>query len=317
MFCPIDMMTEMEERYVQAVEKASASIVSLRAEISPRGICCGPFQKMGLGSGVVIDKEGHILTSHHAVCQMERVTVIMNNGHVFSGNVVGVDRGTDIAVVKIDADELILAELGDSDKLRVGQPILAMGNTMGLPGGPTVTSGVISSMRQGLVMGQGGMAVLQTDAPLNQNNNGGPLVSLDGMVMAINAVRSPYAGGMSFAIPINMAKSIADQIIKHGKVQRSWLGVTAYDVSPFLAYQFQLADTDGVFVAEVLPEGPAEMAGLKMGDVLLSLDDKHLGSVPDLLVALNGMKVDQEIEVKVRRNGRTEQVHVTLGTRPS
>jgi serine protease Do len=310
------MIADSEERYVKAVEKASASIVSVRAGISQRGPCCGPSRRMGLTSGVVLDKEGYVLTSHHAVSQMENVTVILNNGHVFSGKVVGEDQRTDIAVIKIESDELVPAELGDSEKLKVGQPILAMGNPLGLPGGPVVTSGIISFIPRGPFMGQSEMAILATDASVNPGNGGGPLVDLDGAVVAVNATRAPFAEGMSLAVPINMAKGIAEQIIKHGKVQRSWLGITAYDITPPLAYQFQLPDSEGVFLAEVLPKGPAEQAGLKMGDVILGLDDKHVGSVSDLLVTLNGMSSGQEILVKMRRNGKMEMVHVALGTRP-
>ena len=215
----IAMTTEIEEKYIQAVEKAGACIVSVRAGITTQGPCCGPFHKMGQGSGVVLDKEGHILTTHHVVCQNEQVTVIMNNGHVYTGKVVGEDRPTDIAVIKIDADELVPAELGDSDKLRIGQPVLAMGNPMGLPEGPIVTSGVVSSLRHGLVKGQNGLAFVVTDASVNPGNSGGILVNLDGQVIAVNTARIPYPGGMSYAAPINMAKDIADQIIEHGKVE--------------------------------------------------------------------------------------------------
>ncbi|HEY3421451.1 MAG TPA: trypsin-like peptidase domain-containing protein [Methanomassiliicoccales archaeon] len=309
------MTAEFEERHVQAVEKAGASIVNVRSGTSHGGACCGPFHRMGSGSGLVLDDKGHILTNHHVVCDMDSVTVIMGNGHVFTGKVVGGDQRTDIAVVKIESDELVPAVLADSDDLKLGQPILAMGNSFGLPHGPVVTSGVVSYLPRGL-SGHEGMIALWTDATINPGNRGGALVDLDGNVIAVNAVRAPYAEGMGQAIPVNMAKSIAAQIIEHGKVQRAWLGVTAYDVTTALAYQFQLPDTDGAFVAETAPEGPAETAGLHMGDVVLSLDDKHVGNVSDLLTALTGMKSGQEIDVKVRRNGRTEAVRVTLGTRP-
>lgn len=312
------MIAEIEERYVQAFEKASESTVSVRIALAPRGPGCGCYRGGGFGSGVVLDKDGHILTNQHVVCQADRIMVVLNNGHVYTGKVVGGDDRTDIAVVKIDAEEIVPAELGDSDKLRVGQPILAIGNSLGLSGGPTVTSGVISSLRRSLLMRQGnGVAVLQTDASVNPGSSGGPLVSLDGKIVAITAAQIPHAEGMGFAIPINMAKNIAEQIIKHGKVQRSWLGVTTYDVTPRLAYQFRLPDTEGVFVTEVVPESPAEAAGLRMGDVMLSMDDARLGSVLDLMTLLNEKKVDQQIELKVRRNGRMERVDVTLGTRPN
>jgi serine protease Do len=311
------MIPEIEERYVQAFDKASESTVSVLAAASQTGPCCG-WSRRGFGSGVVLDKQGHILTNQHVVRHADRIMIVLSNGHMFTGKVVGGDERTDIAVVKIEADELAPAELGDSDKLRVGQPILAIGNSLGLSGGPTVTSGVISSLRRNLHLGHGNeMAVLQTDASVNPGSSGGPLVNLDGRIIAITAAQIPYAEGMGFAIPINLAKNIAEQIIAHGMVQRSWLGVTAYDVTPRLAYQFRFPDTDGIFVAEVLPNSPAEAAGLRMGDVVLSIDDKTLSGVGHLLAALNDARPGQEIEVKVRRNGKMEQIHVTLGTRPN
>jgi serine protease Do len=309
-------MNEFEEMYTQAVEKAGASIVSVRSTVS-RGPCCGPFHRRGMGSGIVLDKEGHVLVSQHVLCQMDQVTVLLGNGHVFTGKVVGEDPRTDIAVIKIESDELVPAELGDSDKVKVGQPILALGNSLGLPGGPTATSGVISYNPKASVMGQNGMGILATDASVNLGNTGGPIVSLDGTVLAVNATRAPFAEGISFAVPINTAKNIADQIIKNGKVQRAWLGVTAYNVTPFLAHQFQYPDMEGVFVAEVVAEGPAEVAGMRFGDVLLSIGDKRVGNVSDLLAALDGSDAGQMVDVKVRRNGKMEDLHVTLGARPN
>jgi S1-C subfamily serine protease len=311
------MTVEIEERYIQAFEKASRSAVSVLAIDPMLGHCHGPFRRRGFGSGVVLDNSGHILTNQHVVRQVDHIMIALNNGHVFPGKVIGGDERTDIAVVRIDAEELVPAEMGDSDKLRVGQPILAIGNSLGLSGGPTVSSGVISSLRRSLVMGQGnGVAVLQTDASVNPGSSGGPLVNLDGKVIAITTAQIPYAEGMGFAIPINKVKNIAEQIIEHGRVQRSWLGVSAYDITPHLAYQFRLPSTDGVFLTEVVPESPAEAADMRMGDVILSVDDTQLGNVMDLLAVLNEKKVGQAIELKVRRNGSVEAVHVTLSTQP-
>ena len=310
------MLTDIEEKYIHAVEKAGASIVNVRTEDSPEGHCCTHFQRICSGPGVVLDREGHVLVASNDLCQTEKGTVIMDNGHLFTGVIVGDDQQTNIAVIKVDSDELVPAELGDSDELRVGQPIFAIGNSLGLPGGMTATSGVICSLPSGLVAGQSEVTVLVTDALVNQANSGGPLVSLDGKVIGINVARMAHSGGMSIAIPINTAKGIAEELIKYGKVRRSWLGVTAYDVTSRLAYQFQLPDTDGVFVSEVVPEGPAEGAGVRMGDVLLGLDEKPVNNVVDLLAALESLRSDQRVEMKVRRNGRTEVIHVTLGTKP-
>ncbi len=265
----------------------------------------------------MLDKDGYILTNAHVVHRAERVMIIANDGTVHEGKVIGVDPTTDVAVVKVDEANLTPAKLGDSDELRVGQPILCLGNPLGLSGGPTVTSGVISSLCRSLIMGRGeGLPVLQTDAPVNPGSSGGPLVNLNGEVMAMTTAQIPFAEGMGFAIPINLARDMAGQIIKEGMVRRAWLGITAHDVDMRMANHFRLPDTCGVFVAEVTKGSPAEEGGLRMGDVILRLGEKMLGSVPDMLSSLSVLKVDEKIDVEVRRNGRTEKHQVVLGTRP-
>lgn len=166
-------------------------------------------------------------------------------------------------------------------------------------------------------MGPGeGLPVIQTDAPVNPGSSGGPLVDLDGNVMAITVAQIPYAEGMGFAIPIKMARSIAQQLIEHGKVQRAWLGISAHDVDRRMAYHFRLPDTCGAFVTEVTRQGPAEAAGLKMGDVILRLNGRMLGGVSDMLSVLSGLKAGERIEVEVRRNGSINKCQVALGERP-
>ena len=276
-----------------------------------------PCIRQGAGSGIVLDKDGYILTNAHVVHRAERVMIIANDGTVHEGKVIGVDPTTDVAVVKVDEANLTPAKLGDSDELRVGQPILCLGNPLGLSGGPTVTSGVISSLCRSLIMGRGeGLPVLQTDAPVNPGSSGGPLVNLNGEVMAMTTAQIPFAEGMGFAIPINLARDMAGQIIKEGMVRRAWLGITAHDVDMRMANHFRLPDTCGVFVAEVTKGSPAEEGGLRMGDVILRLGEKMLGSVPDMLSSLSVLKVDEKDHVEVRRSGRTEKHQVVLGTRP-
>jgi S1-C subfamily serine protease len=306
---------EIEELYAKAVEKAGASVVNIRTEAASGGHCCAPFLQ-GC-TGVVLDAQGHILVALDGLCDADRLTVTMNNGHMFAATLVGEDPQTNTAVIKIDPEECVPADLGDSDHLRLGQPIFAMGNSLGIPGGLTATSGIISALPRGLVAGLGGAAVLVTDATINPANGGGILADLEGRVIGVNTSRMPHSGGMGIAFPINRTKALAEEIIRHGKVDRSWLGVTAYDVTPRLAYQFQLPDTNGVFVAEAVPGGPAEGAGLRMGDVLLSLNETKVNNVVDLLSALQGMRSGQAIDANVRRNGRAEVIHVTLGARPN
>ena len=219
----IAMTTEIEEKYIQAVEKAGACIVSVRAGITTQGPCCGPFHKMGQGSGVVLDKEGHILTTHHVVCQNEQVTVIMNNGHVYTGKVVGEDRPTDIAVIKIDADELVPAELGDSDKFADDRPalVLAMGN----PTGPARRTD--SDLRSGkLPKTRTGQGAERPSVRRNRclggepGNSGGILVNLDGQVIAVNTARIPYPGGMKLCRPHQHGQGHSRPDIEHGKVEK-------------------------------------------------------------------------------------------------
>ncbi|HYM39254.1 MAG TPA: trypsin-like peptidase domain-containing protein [Thermoplasmata archaeon] len=310
------MIADLEAAYTQAVERAGASTVSISVAGAFQGPPFGPYARRGIGSGVVLDTQGHILTNAHTVDGAERILVGLGDGRVLGGRVLGADADTDVAVVQVDGDHLQPAELGDSDRLKVGQPVLAIGNPLGLPGGPTVTSGVVSSLQRNIRLGDGdGLQVIQTDAAVNPGNSGGPLVDLQGRVIALNAATIPYAEGIGFAIPINVARDVAAQIIGHGKVQRPWLGVVGYDVDRRLAHYYQLSVSQGVFLVELSEGGPARAAGLRVGDVLTSLDGNPLGGVSDLVEALRGKKIGDTVEVGYeRQGGRT--VRIPLGTRP-
>ncbi|WP_081579866.1 S1C family serine protease [Methanomassiliicoccus luminyensis] len=310
-------MLDIEGIYISAVEKGAGSTVSVRTT-GARGGCRGPyFQRSGVGSGIVLDDRGHILTNNHVVAGAERIVVVLGNGNIHEARVIGSDERTDIAVLGTDAKELAPAELGDSDALRVGQPILAIGSPLGLAGGPTVTSGVVSSLHRNLWMSCGnGLSVIQTDAPVNPGNSGGPLVDLSGRVIALTAAQVLYADGIGFAIPINLAKKVSEQIIQHGSVRRPRLGIVAIDVLPRIAYQFRLPNTLGVFVTDVLPGSAAEAAGLRIGDVILAIGEERLGGVHDLLAALGKREVGAAVEMEVRRNGRTERISADLGANP-
>src|SRR6267378_1561887 len=217
-------------------------VASLRAAVRP-------MARRGFGSGVVLDNKGHILTTNHVVEGAEKVIVTFDDGRVLSGTVVGGDEETDVAVVRVDGSTVPPAEYANSDELKVGQPVLAIGNPLGLPGGPTVTSGVISSLRRHLGRGPGdGLPVIQTDAAVNPGNSGGPLVDLRGRVVAINSATIPYAEGIGFAIPINAALGVARQILEHGHVQRPWLGVAGYDVDRRVAAYYGITSRQGVFL---------------------------------------------------------------------
>lgn len=310
------MIAELESAYTQAVERAGASTVSISVAGAFHNPPFRPYPRRGIGSGVVMDKEGRILTNAHTVDGAERILVGLGDGRVLGGRVLGADEDTDIAVVKVDGDHLQPAEFGDSDRLKVGQPVLAIGNPLGLPGGPTVTSGVVSSLHRNIQLGDvDGLQVIQTDAAVNPGNSGGPLVDLQGRVIALNAATIPYAEGIGFAVPINVARDIAAQIIAHGKAQRPWLGVVGYDVDRRIAHYYQLPVSQGVFLVELSEGGPAGGAGLQVGDVLTSLDGRPLTAVSDLVEALRGKKIGETVEIGFERQGN-KKIRVALATRP-
>lgn len=310
------LVTELQEAFTKAVERAWESTVNVGVSAMPPWTRYGPHWRRGFGSGVVLDGEGHVITNHHVVAGAERIIVTLSDGRVLTGSVVGSDEETDVAVVKVDATDLKPASFGNSDQLKVGQPVLAIGNPLGLAGGPTVTSGVVSSMRRSVQLGNGGLKVIQTDAAVNPGNSGGPLVDLEGRVIAINTVTIPYAEGIGFAIPINMVLGIANQILRHGGVERPWLGVSGYDVSRRVANYYSLPVSKGVLVAEVTPGSPAETAGLGVGDVIVSVGGTPVGDVADLVEAIRNRKIGDAVEIEVVRAGRRDAAKVTLGRRP-
>ncbi len=314
------MMAQLQEAYIQAVEKAAASTVNIGSAVAPWGPHGRQWPRHGFGSGVVYDAQGHILTNSHVVGEAERILVTLGDGRSLEGRLVGDDEETDVAVIRVEATDLKPAEFADSEKLRVGQPVLAIGNPLGLAGGPTVTSGVVSSLhrnlrRDWLPYGDG-LKVLQTDAAVNPGNSGGPLVDLEGRVIAITAATMPWAEGIGFAIPINDARRIADELIAHGRIPRPWLGVAGYDMNRRIAQQYGLSTTRGVLVTEVKPESPAAEASLHVGDVLTSIGDKTLEDLGDLIEALRQAKIGDTVVVEVDRQGRKVHANVHLGTRP-
>jgi len=313
-----DMIPALQEAYISAVEKAAKSTVNIGSSAPWGGPPWRGSPRRGVGSGVVFDAGGHVLTNHHVIDEMDQIMVTLPDGRVLQGTVVGADEETDVAVLKVEDGTLPPADFGDSDALRVGQPVLAIGNPLGLAGGPTVTSGVVSSLRRSLRRNYGdGLKVIQTDAAVNPGNSGGPLVDLEGRVVAITTATLPWAEGIGFAIPINSAKEIAAELIEHGRVQRAYLGISGYDVTRRLAQYYGLpASARGVFVTAVTSGSPADGAGVKVGDVITAIGGKAVDGLGDLVEALGGEKVGQDINVELERAGRRQTVRVALGTRP-
>jgi serine protease Do len=267
------------------------------------------------GSGVIVDKEGYILTNNHVVEGVEKVKVRLNDGREFTATVKGQDQRTDLAVLYIKAKDLPVAALGDSDKLEVGEWAIAIGSPFGLE--HTVTVGVISAKgRSGLGTGTY-EDFIQTDASINPGNSGGPLINIDGEVIGINAMIIQPGTGIGFAIPINMAKRILDDLIKHGKFVRPWLGISAQDLTPEMMEYFKVKEREGVLVGQVYPGTGAAKAGLSSGDIIKAVDDKPVMNVNELVKEIqNNKKVGQKVKLSIIRDGKPMSIDVTTTAMP-
>jgi serine protease Do len=271
-----------------------------------------PDQKMkqqSLGSGFIINKDGYIVTNNHVVDNADEIKVKLSDGREFKAKVVGRDSKTDLALIKISSlfENLPLLPLGDSEKMRVGDWVLAVGNPFGLE--QTVTQGIISAT--GRVLGSGPYDnFLQTDAPINPGNSGGPLVNIKGEVIGINSAIIPSGQGLGFAIPSSLAKSITTQLKEKGKVVRGWIGVTIQAVTPDLAKSFGMKEAKGALVGNVVKDGPAEKGGIKTGDIIVSFDGKSVKTSNDLPRLVAEATVGKTVEVTVIRESK--EVHVSI-----
>ena len=302
--------TDFENRVTEAVEKVSESIVSVSSmRLERRFFGVVPLE--GQGSGIVLDRKGLIITNNHVIDGANQVHVGFKDGRTFVGEVVGSDEATDVAVIRLDAGDLPAADLGDSESLKVGQFVLAIGNALALPGGPTVSTGVLSAKGRPLpgsdFIFEG---LLQTDAAVNPGNSGGPLADLDGRVIGITTMMIPYAQGMGFAIPINTVKRIAQEILENGTVTRQWIGISGVDLSPPLAQRYGIKADFGFLVAEVTPGSPASLAGLRPGDVVMGADGAEIRQTKDLLFALSKIPPGGSIGLDVNRMGSTGRLQV-------
>jgi serine protease Do len=266
------------------------------------------------GSGVIVDKEGYILTNNHVVEGADKVKVRLNDGREFTATVKGQDPRTDLSVLHIKAKDLPVAILGDSDKLEVGEWAIAIGSPFGLE--HTVTVGVISAKgRSGLGTGTY-EDFIQTDASINPGNSGGPLINIDGEVVGINAMIIQPGTGIGFAIPINMAKQILNDLIKQGKVVRPWLGISVQDLTPEMMEYFKVKEKEGVLVGQVYSGTGAEKAGLASGDIIKSVDDKAIKNVNELVKEIQKKKVGQKVKLNTIRDGKGMTIEVTTTSMP-
>jgi serine protease Do len=285
------------------------------------------YKQMGLGSGTIIDAGGYILTNEHVVAGADKITVTLSDGRKFDAELKGKDKRSDLAVIKIKARNLPVAKLGNSDGLRIGDWVVAIGNPFGFAlenPEPTVTAGVISALHRSLgrTLSRGERDyndLIQTDAAINPGNSGGPLVNLSGEVVGINvAIFSTTGGyqGVGFAIPARNAERIISRLISGEKILYGWLGVSVQDLTPELAEHFGLSDTKGAMVVSVLKDSPAEEAGIKEGDIIRKFDSQDIESVRQLVSTVSRTEVGKSVRVQILRNKNDMSLMVKIGQRP-
>ncbi len=341
---PSPVATDLEHAFERASEAIASSVVSINSvrtlrrapmevvpfpfpfdddlfpdffRSQPRGPG-GQLRQRGLGSGVIVRADGYILTNNHVVADADELEVVLRDERRLRGEVVGTDPHTDLAVIKVDAEGLTPANLGDSEQLRVGQWVLAAGSPFGLT--QTISAGIISAI------GRANMGItdyeqfIQTDAAINPGNSGGPLIDLQGRVVGINTAIASNGGGnvgIGFAVPINMVRQVMEQIITGGKVIRGWLGVAIGPLTPELAKSFGYPDKDGILVQDVVADGPARAAGLQSGDIILERDGKPVRDPTSFRTEIAQLPPGKPVTLKIWRRGKPLTIAVTLGELPA
>ena len=313
--------TDVETAITQAVQNVGPAVVTVVANIPSQQTFFGPTgEQTSTGSGVFISIDGYVLTNNHVVEGAEKFQVIHADGSQHDATLVGTDQYSDIAVLKVSDDIPAAATLGNSDALNPGETVIAIGSPLG-DFKNTVTVGVVSATGRSIDTGQGYTidGLIQTDAAINQGNSGGPLVNLAGDVIAINTliIRSSGSGtvaeGLGFAIPINTAHAVANQIIQKGFVSRPYLGISWQPITPRVAAIYRLPVQYGVYITDVSPSSPASQAGLQVGDIITAIDSTDLDETHEYINTLFQYSAGDTVTLTVNRNGRNIQVQVTLG----
>ncbi len=318
-----------------AVQGGPLNVVQVAARVRPavaqimvKGTAPSFFEAVptsGVGSGAIIDRKGYIITNNHVVEDAnEMIVTLPDRDKSYNARLVGRDPSTDLAVVRIEGDDLPLATLGDSDALQVGEPVVAIGNALGLEGGPTVTAGVVSALNRSIDEPNGATLhqLIQTDAAINPGNSGGPLVNSYAQVIGVNTAVATGSGeapaqGIGFAISINSAKPIIDDLITYGKVRRPYLGIELATVTPALARQYRLPVDRGVYIVRTVKGGPAAKAGMEAADIIVKIESDEIRKDTDLRNSLSKLKIGQKVRIEAFRAGNRRTFDVTLLESPA
>jgi Do/DeqQ family serine protease len=275
-------------------------------------------QQLGLGSAVVVSPEGYVLTNHHVIDGAVDIELMLPDGRSTRARIVGSDPETDIALLKIDLPDLPVASFGRSQALQVGDPVLAIGNPFNV--GQTVTAGIVSALDRNRFQASRFQNFIQTDAAINPGNSGGALVDANGALVGINTAIFSRGGGnlgIGFAVPVEIARHVMEQLIVEGKVRRGWLGVQPSDISPEMAQALSLPTRQGVLLTGVLRGGPAAEAGMKPGDVIVRIGEREVGNTGELFAVIGTVKPGTQLPVQVLRAGQPSQLNVTFAERPA
>jgi Do/DeqQ family serine protease len=314
----------LSDAFASVADKVSPSVVQIEVAVREQSEQTARWYKntpstetpvqRGMGSGVIFNADGAVLTNNHVVEDALSITVRLRDGRILPARLLGRDPATDLAVIRVEAKNLVPAKFADSDSVRVGEWVVAIGSPFGL--GYTVTTGVVSAK------GRGGVGVnsvedyLQTDASINPGNSGGPLVNLDGQVLGINTMIVGRGQGIGFAVPSNLARRTADQLVKGGRVQRAWIGVGIQDVTPEIAPELRIDPASGALVNSVAADGPGARAQLRPGDVVAAVDGKRVRDAQELIRELLAHDVGQTVSLEVIRGGKRYGTKAELTARP-
>ena len=300
------------------VAKVKPSVVAISTEITTRDLFNRPWTQQAAGSGWIIREDGYIVTNNHVVEDASTVLVTLDDGRSLEAVAVFTDPLTDLAVIKIAASDLPAVDIGNSSELRVGDPVVAIGNSLGM--GISATAGIASAVGVSLASSEGQtlLELVQTDAAINPGNSGGPLVNAAGQVICINSIKIAQIGveGMGYAISINQALPVIQELIANGRIARAWLGVGSATVTPSVSARYGLAVDSGVYITEVVAGSPAENAGLQPGDIIVALGGSEITNTNDFTRAITSRAVGDEVEVVFYRGEAKESSIATLGASP-
>ena len=303
----------------QIIRELTPSVVHIQTEAVQLDQFNQPVPAGGVGTGEIIDEQGHILTNNHVIAGAERILVTLNDGRAFEAILIGGDSTLDLAVLRIEAEGLVPIPIGRSSDLVVGDQVIAIGHALNLPGGPTITGGWVSALDRRLDVSQTVTMqnLIQTDAAINPGNSGGPLVTRDdGKFVGINTAKLPGGEGIGFAIAIDTALPIIKELIANGRIDRGIFGVSGVNITEALARNFELPVSTGVGIISVAPDSPADEVGLRARDIIVAMAGKTVSNVAELDAILIGYREGESVEVEFFRGDTSRTVTVTLGQRP-